>query len=572
MATTLSDLNDQLVEQNKSQSQTTDELGTLNTSVVRMTTGIEALLRQFETDKLQDLENEREQQTQNRRVVSSVSRNTSSTGTSGNGLFGGDFLEKLKTGGLLGLGAGLISALPGFLLKRGLPSLLANAFADEIADYVEDATGSEALGDAVFRGLKLGSLGLLISKRLGLIGFAIGAVLTPENREKFEELGSNLQEVGDKLANLFGVELPEMSKLAESISSTVGNAADGINSLITDGFDSEEFQSNIGSIGASLAGLAFLFKPLGTVSLMLKTIAYPFKKLYSGFKALGGLILGGTAINNLNKTQIGEISKEDIQRMNTKQIQGMSADDIKKLEGEGYKVNQKTGSVTTLKGNPVSPDQVRSSMSNLGMENPLNQAAAKKYSKFGKLLKVGRSIPFLGTLLSAGTLGAILMSDASENEKADTIGRLFGGAAGALALGAIGATAGPFGAIAGAIGGGLLGDELGSYFAKWIMGGGLSAGGLGGSESVGDYGEFGNIGNEYTNETSKISAPTPVMAPMINDLNSQLQSIASNTQPVVVYTDASNNSVTQAGGEAVVSAPLGYAGISQSDWNDYLKA
>lgn len=560
---TLADLNEKLKQQNQAEERQTEVLGQVNQSIDRLNGSLSSLLDAFKRDELENLEKEREKGREERRVVKSTTPKTEDS----KGLF--DFLPQ---GGLFGLGAALASQLPKFLLGRALPALLAKMFADEIADYVESATGSKALGDAIFRGLNLGALGLLLGKKFGAIGFIAGVLLDSGNRAKLDQLGDTLASFGDNLAKMFGLDgLPTFNEAFKFVTDTFGKAIEFLisgtsylSNLMKKDKTSEDLEKmnedldilgeNWDDFGIAIAGLAVMFRPLGTISLILKAIAAPFKMAYAGLKRLGGLVLGGAALKEFDKTQMGEITKGDLQKMNVRQIQGMSAEDIKRLEGEGYKVNQKTGAVTDLKGQGVAADKVRGTMSRLGMENPLNQAAAKKYSKFGKLLKVGRSIPFLGTLLSAGTLGAILMSDASENEKADTIGRLFGGVAGAAALGGLGSLAGPFGAIAGAIGGGLLGDELGSYFAKWIMGGGLTSGGRGIGESIGDYGEFGHLGAS----ASQASAPyAPMSGTILRDVADQSVAMQ-NTSGGVNMLDTSDKSITVNNSSGVTMAgPMG---------------
>jgi len=565
MAITLADVNAQLVKQNELQEEQNNLSAAQVGAIAGMASGLSSLIDTFKSDQMDQLEADREKRAEERRVVKS----TTPKADNKKGLF--DFLPE---GGLFGLGAGLAKFLPKFLLGRALPALLAKMFADEIADYVESATGSKDLGDAIYRGLNLGALGLLVSRKLGIVGFFAGALLTSENRQKLETLGGSLTELGTKIGQFFDPEfgLPSFDQAFKFVTETFGRALDFlisgtsyITNLMKDDKTEEDLKKmdqdldilgdNWDDFGIAIAGLAVMFKPFGTVSLILKAIAAPFKMAYKGLKGLAGLVLGGTAIKEFGKTQMGEMSKGELQKMNTKQIQGMSADDIKKLEGEGYKVNQKTGAVTNLKGQAVSADQVRGSMSRLGMENPLNQAAAKKYSRFGKLLKVGKSIPFLGSLLSAGYLGAILLSDASDEEKIKTIGGLFGGVAGSLALAGIGSLAGPFGTIAGAIGGGLAGDQLGQWFAGWLMN---NNGKQAGTESVGDYGEFGNLGNDLSAPTSQASAPyAPMSGTILRDVADQSVAMQ-NTSGGVNMLDTSDKSITVNNSSGVTMAgPMG---------------
>lgn len=567
---TLSEINDRLLEQNQPLKSAAEDLGMINASIVKMTGGIDALLNQFERDKLQDIEDERERKTEAK--VSKPPLQGSDKSKTG-GLFGGNFLESLKSGGLIGLGAGLVSALPGFLLKRGLPALLANAFADEIANYVEEATGSEALGDSVFRGLKLGSLGLLISKRLGLIGFAIGAVLTPENRAKFEELGINLEEIGTKLGQLFGVELPSMAAVSATISDTVGGAIDSITAL-TEG-DLEGFSDDIGSLAATIAGLGLLLKPGGTFRLLFKKIP-----------------MLAASIAGLNVAAKGAIPKDTA--VTAAPAAMGRADMIKEATKLSPKQLAAAGLERTAAGGIVQQGTTKIA-SNEMLKGALEKSSASKFPKLGKFLRA----PGIGYLFAAYDLYSILSGPGDASSKvaplAGVLASVLGSGGGAL----LGATLGSFvpgfgtaigaglGGIAGFLGAGAVGTGL----AQYLMGQKVDAFGMGfgwindllnsgqapklpttGAGSDQSFDEFGNIGaSGSTSAPAKVSAAAPVTGPILNDMVDQRAQASS--APIVVYNDSSNKSVnTSTSGGAVVSAPLGYAGINQSDWNDYLKA
>ena len=149
----------------------------------------------IERRKLKDLEAEREAGKPGlfSRMADKISG--SGAGSGGKGFDLGNFLP---AGGLFGAGAALAAALPKFLLGRALPALLAKAFADQIANYVESQTGSKEIGDAMFRGLQTGAIGLLLGKKIGLIAFLGGALFDEENRKKIEGILTRLRELSDK--------------------------------------------------------------------------------------------------------------------------------------------------------------------------------------------------------------------------------------------------------------------------------------------------------------------------------------------------------------------------------------
>ena len=132
----------------------------------------------IERRKLKDLEAERE--AKNPGFFKKLTDKLTGDSGSGSGGKGFDLGSFLPAGGLFGAGAALAAALPKFLLKRALPALLAKAFADQIANYVESSTGSKELGDAIFRGLQTGPIGLLFGKKAGLLAFIGGALFDEE--------------------------------------------------------------------------------------------------------------------------------------------------------------------------------------------------------------------------------------------------------------------------------------------------------------------------------------------------------------------------------------------------------
>ena len=123
--------------------------------------------------------------------------------------------------------------------------------------------------------------------------------------------------------------------------------------------------------------------------------------------------------------------------------------------------------------------------------------AAKKFKGFGKLLKIGKNIPFLGKIISGGILASLLLSGKPAKEMVPDIAALFGGIAGA----GIGASAGTalgtlmfpgvgsvVGGLIGAVVGGFGGDVLGTGLAEFMLGlplSGVFGKGVRGAKSIG---------------------------------------------------------------------------------------
>ena len=247
---TLAQINDTLAEQN-------DILYEVSGGVEKMSSNIESFLTEMQGNKLDQLEADREAANEKRRA-DKQQIDVQKSAPSANGIsnpfdfstFGG--IGKLfTTGGLLGIGATIGKAL----LRRGLPALVLNTFAKEIADYVESETGSKEIGDAVFRGLKLGSIGLLFGKKFGLIGAALGVVLTDENRLKLGEIEKSIKDLGLK----FDVELPSLESIIKKTTKAVGESLDFVNATLKG--DLKGIEDNFAGFATTILGITALLAP-----------------------------------------------------------------------------------------------------------------------------------------------------------------------------------------------------------------------------------------------------------------------------------------------------------------------
>lgn len=547
---TLADVNATLSEQNKILDTTSKGIGNVSSNLKAFIDGMKSAAG----DQLEaDIEARSKQKDKESRVKTKPSE------SSKKGLFGGffdDLLGSLPGGFGIGAGIGLIGALGAALLKRGIPALLANVFADEIADFIEKETGSEALGDAVFRALKLGSFGLLLGKRFALFGAVIGAILTEDNRAKLSELGENLKLVGEDIASFFNVTLPDFEGILKFISETVGGGIDFLNASLKGEFDSEAFKENWDEALLTIGGIATLSKTLRGA--ILKSF-----KLVAG--AIGSAVAAVTGLGKIKPPPIpgadGPIAKFDQTKANTEAAKNLSKRQAAKLEKQGFKVN-KAGGITDLKGKVVSPQKAAEALKRSGVKvaTPATVAkAASKFPRFSKFLGFARSIPGLGALIAGGTVASILMDDSlTDADKAIAIGGAIGGLGGGVLGGLLGATVGgPVGLTVGGIAGYLGGDILGQALGEYLTGNKVTAFPL---DSINDM-INNNIGETAAQQLGAKSpgvqveiTPTPksqadFTAPTSSTgfkLNEQIEEMPSASAPTIIM-DNSNRSQVSGG-------------------------
>ena len=501
MATTLADINKSLKEQNQAQDETTRSVSGLNAN-------FKTWLNGNKIDKLKDLEDKRESKTQNRLAnIGSSIQNAGASGLSGLENVAGSAASGI--GGLLSRVSGLIPAafaligsgkliglLADVIKRRGIPATLANIFADRIGDAVKDFTGSSEVGDAVQRGLKLGSFGLLLGKRFFLIGSAIGTLLTKENQDKVGKLADDLLKTTKDL-NLLPKDATFESVLS-SMQTGAGKALDALSAVVRGDFASKEFTDNWGSLAVAAAGIFTLLNPFGTIGKMVTAVVLAYKALKgmglltarvalqttkSGARFLGNAVSAtagaATAMPSGPKLTVEDLGVEDLELENQRRIDNLSKKELKKLSAAGYRVQggvlQKlspTGSAMAL-SNAGNIDDVLSRVA--GSENTLLKAS--KIGNFGRFVKIFKAIPYLGTIFSLYELASIVSDDTSSmDQKIESIGRLFGsvlgGVSGAAVGGLIGtALGGPIiGTILGGGVGALGGDAVGKALAQYMMG------------------------------------------------------------------------------------------------------
>lgn len=476
MALTLAELNEKLIEQNTQQ---TEVLVDIKSNIGQLNSRMGMFAERFKSDRLRDAEAERE-------AKKNKGKDETDGGPYGKGKSPSEkkpLLDFLPEGGVFGLGAALARGLPGFLIGRAIPAFLAKAFADEIADYIESATGSKTLGDAIYRGLNLGALGLLISKKLGAIGFIAGALLDENNQRQLNLLGIELSTFGDNLAKMFGLDaLPSFTEALQWVTKTFGNAIKFLSSglsylniLMKDNptefdeaqmkKDADALKATIGDFGLGIGMLALAISPGGTLALALASVSAAFAVVKNSIRDLGKL--AGITVSGALGTQ-----KRQMAKFNASDIASLTDDEKARLGKQGAFV--KDGKLTDLFGKELSVEDTRSKLSGIGRESPFDEMINKsKYAKrFGMLKNIAKKLPYIGTLITSGTLASILMDKSlNEDQKMNAIAGLFGGVVGGLTAGAAGGLLlGLPGAIVGGAVGAFAGEWGGEQLAKWLLG------------------------------------------------------------------------------------------------------
>jgi hypothetical protein len=255
---TLSDLNIELEAVNKTLDEQTVGQG-------RLIDAVEDLV-QLQRRNLDDLEDKVE-------GTDDTPVTAQPRGAGGGGRAGGESF----TSGVLGKIPSLagLPALAGALGFKAIPKLLAITMADEIGEYITSQTGNAEVGSAVERGLVAGGIGSFFGKKFGLIAGIVGAALTDENQKKLGELGDALAPKAEALktavSNLIGVQLPTTDQIFQGITTTFGNALDGLTQLATGDF--EGFTKNLDDLALSAAGIFALLAPGSALRLGMKGVS-----------------------------------------------------------------------------------------------------------------------------------------------------------------------------------------------------------------------------------------------------------------------------------------------------------
>lgn len=527
----------------------TEQLQTQNDTLLRLNSNLNELSGSIATmvrTQAEDARRRREAEDDARRAAGEPGVGSSGgttggagggVGGSGAGIFGG-----LGGAGAFGAGAATAGILKtvGGIAKRGILAGALNASAGVTADFIQEQTGSADLGDATFRAMKFGSFGMLFGKRIGMISSVVGALATDENIDQLKQMGENLGPLKDTVVAAFN-KLPSMNEMLTKATSAFGDTLKMANSIL---------EGDVSGMADASYGAAVVAAGAGN---------------RRNRAAVKGLATAATGIG-APKLSAGEFSKSDRLKFNAQTVKGLSNRKIKALQRQGFSVDKSTGSVT--KGNKfVSADDmddafkkagIKTSTQSKGAKNAisqLNQKAASKFGRFGKLLSMGKRIPILGTLLTSGMIGATLMNDdLSKEEKTAELAKQFGGIGGATLGGILGGLAGTavpgignlVGGLVGAIGGAVAGEKLAFEAAKMLLGEDSEI-----VEAAKRMGESGvtsaaNGGGGASSAGGATTAPSPTTAATVGDAATTAQGL--NSAPPVVIMDNSNNSTNVSGG------------------------
>ena len=179
-------------------------------------------------DRREDIEDKRERKAS---VISSVGSGAAaaggaiaSVGKKGFGLTK-DLFGKL--GGILpiGLAGAFLTSLVGSKIFRGGIAGLGLLFGDQIAEFLAGPDAKKEVKDTIAGVVKGGALGFLLGPRFGLIGAALGGLLS--NKEIDEQAGRLLTNLKD-----LQVKFPALGKFFSGITSAVAGGLESINNLL----------------------------------------------------------------------------------------------------------------------------------------------------------------------------------------------------------------------------------------------------------------------------------------------------------------------------------------------------
>jgi hypothetical protein len=467
---TLAKISDTLLEQNKVLLNQGDSLDKTATSMQALNKNFSQFLVNVASDETDALETEAEARAAKTRAKSSAGGSR----LAGIKSQGEGFLMGL---GLPGMGAILGRGLLGGLVRGGLAYIMADA----VAEYIRSQGFSDEISDAVGRGLTGYGILRIFGKRLGVVGLLGGALATEDNinatKQHLETLAESFETGWTKLGTwfdkTFGVEglLPTLDDTIFWINDTFSNAMTGFNAFLRGDWDEDAFLKNIDDMGIALVGIAALLKPLGTLTVVAKSIA----KLSAAAVALTGL---SGAARNLNPggnvpgvTAATKLSSAELRAQAGK----LSA---KQLDRQGLMKNKAGKIIDKASGQFVGDNRIQKAMTDTA-------AASGKFSKLTKFLK----LPGMAYLFGAYDIYSILNSPGPIESKiaplAGIISAIFGsGAGGAIGFSLGSFLPGPGNIIGGVVGAGLgyvYSDMLGKGLAQYLLGQKVDAfgGGLG---------------------------------------------------------------------------------------------
>lgn len=336
--------------------------------------------------------------------------------------------------------------------------------------------------------------GMLGLARGGLLAGAFGTALAAfTSGENFQKAGEIVGKIGEGAKSLFeklDIAVPSGKDIIDRMNEGFGGTLDAINAAL-DG-DMDAFKEAAPQLATTLAVVGGTFRNF-TASIN-KGLFAMRDRVTNASKGLMNKIQGDNA-----KSAVPKRSGMDARLTQTNMIKNMNKDQLAAMEKRGLKVqadgsvkDMKTGKIAKvadvdagLKGvmgrdSTTTTNKQAKADAKLAGKGKVGKGLSKTGSFImGKLTALGKRIPILGQLLSAGTIAAIMSSDDPKEVKqqklAEALGGLGGGTLGAIAGSALGTLIFPgvgslAGGLLGGFGGAFFGEEIAGALAKAIIG------------------------------------------------------------------------------------------------------
>ena len=406
-------------------------------------------------DRREDIEDKRERKAS---VISSVGSGAAAAGgaiaSAGKKGFGltKDLFGKL--GGILpiGLAGAFLTSLVGSKIFRGGIAGLGLLFGDQIAEFLAGPDAKKEVKDTIAGVVKGGALGFLLGPRFGLIGAALGGLLS--NKEIDEQAGRLLTNLKD-----LQVKFPALGKFFSGITSAVAGGLESINNLLEG--TSENKVADIAKSIALIGGVATLLMP-GKIIGLLAIATKVLMRTPAGL-ALLAIAGGGMAINKL----MGNETTDSSGFIASTAATGAAYLGYKKLTGAKPPTDvdsPRTGRTTT--GAPKDMRRMQTGAgSRFDRQMDVNLKGLRQFPKLLKFIKfVGRT----GPLAALFGIGNIIQMAATGTLNSESLTKVFAGLIGGVAGTKLGAALGSFFPGPGTLIGGLIGGGLGFFAGEMI--------------------------------------------------------------------------------------------------------
>ena len=406
-------------------------------------------------DRREDIEEKRERKAS---VISSVGSGAAAAGgaiaSAGKKGFGltKDLFGKLSGILPIGLAGAFLTSLVGSKIFRGGIAGLGLLFGDQIAEFLAGPDAKKEVKDTISGVVKGGALGFLLGPRFGLIGAALGGLLS--NKEIDEQAGRLLRNLKD-----LQVKFPALGKFFSGITSAVAGGLESINNLLEG--TSENKVADIAKSIALIGGVATLLMPGKIIGLL--AIATKLLMRTPAGLALLAIAGGGMAINQL----MGNEATDSSGFIASTAATGAAYLGYKKLTGTKPPTDvdsPRTGRTTT--GAPKDMRRMQTgSGTRFDRQMDVNLKGLRQFPKLLKFIKfVGRT----GPLAALFGIGNIIQMAATGTLNAESLTKVFAGLIGGVAGTKLGAALGSFFPGPGTLIGGLIGGGLGFFAGEMI--------------------------------------------------------------------------------------------------------